>query len=83
MNATSINDRINPYGKQPNNPVLRWTIGNAAETIRLESSLYDADSDMDGELDYSDPWAIWGDGDLDEPISDGDWARLLECVGIR
>lgn len=77
----SINDRINNH--DCHNPVLRWESGRAAETIRMDSGLVAADENLDNELDYSDPFAIWGDCDLDEPISDEDWTKLLDCVGIN
>ena len=49
----------------------------------MESGLITADGNLDSELDYSDPFAIWGDGNLDEPISDEDRTKLLDCVGIK
>lgn len=83
----SINDRINPYAKKPLIPVLRWETGRATDTIRMESGLIHADENLDNEIGYFDPFAVWGDnGDsdmMDAPISDEDWARLLDCVGIR
>lgn len=83
----SINDRINPYGRQPHNPVLRWMPGRAAETIKLESALTPADEGYTGECDYNNPYGVWGDDGsddaLDRPISDDDWEHLLDCVGIR
>lgn len=82
----SINDRINPRGINPHNPVLRWEPGNAIETICVESALYDGPDGWE-ELDYSDPFAVWGDSGepdmLDTPISDEDWATELNVVGIR
>lgn len=85
--SNSINDRINPYGRQPHNPVLRWVPGRAAETIKLESALVPADDGYTEQLDYNDPYGIWGDDGtedmLDRPISDEQWEQLLECVSIR
>lgn len=81
----SINNRIGNHNCH--NPVLRWETGRAAETLCMESGLVPADDNLDNEIDYSDPFAIWGDDGntdmLDDPISDENWAQLLECVGIR
>ena len=86
MDNASINDRINPANRNPHNPVLRWEPGRAAETIRLESDLYDGPDGWE-ELDYSDPYGVWGDDGtpdmLDRPLSDAEWAQLLDCVDIR
>lgn len=81
----SINDRINPRGITPHNPVLRWEPGNAIETICVESGLYEGPDGWE-ELDYSDPFGVWGRGDgdlLDTPISDEDWAAELDVLGIH
>ena len=81
----SINDRINAHNCH--NPVLRWETGRAIETISVESGLVPADDNLDNEIDYSDPFAVWGDSGepdmLDTPISDEDWMSELDAVGIR
>ena len=80
----SINDRVNPSGKCPINPVLRWETGRALDTICVESGLVPASDNLDNQIDYSDPFAVWGDNCdpnmLDEPLSDKEWAKLLEVV---
>lgn len=87
MDMMSINDRINPRGKNPHNPVLRWQSGRAVETLRLESGLVPADDGYDNEIDYSDPFAVWGDSGeadmLDSPLSDREWADELAAIGIN
>ena len=85
-NMESINERINPHGWSPHDPVLRWIPGRAAETLMLESKHDQPNDGYTGECDYNDPHGVWGDDGtdnmLDAPMSDNEWVRLLECVGI-
>lgn len=75
----SINERINPQGKTPHNPVLRWTPGDR-HSVYVASGLTPLpDGEREASLaDYDRNYADYFGPDDGEPLTEEEWGCLLD-----